>query len=1020
MHVTRVELDNIKAYEREAFDFQRGTIAIVGPNGAGKTTILEAIAWALFDTLDYPKDDFLRRGAKKGSVRVTFESDSDGRSYTVYRDTGNSYYVHDPGLGAKVAEKKHDVSALLRQLLGIEPGTDVAALFKSAIGVPQGTLTADFLKPASQRKAAFDRLLKVEEYREGADRLLRVERLIGERTADVRERIGQAQGQLATYDRLVAELEETAARAAELEATVETLRREAAERAGAVAALDEAERRVSDARARVERTTIERDAAERRSRELRGELEAARRAEERQRATAADYAAHTGALDRLGALELERTERDRAQALALEAERLAAAAERDVRRIEDALERAQSARTALAGLEPEISAQEDLERERERLRDLLAQSRASRERLARLDRELDELRAQHAQVRERVRAAESAEGAQAEVERLESERLEVETELSRVEQERAKRQVLERQQKDQAREAERLRRAVEKLEREAREFEERAAGAERAAELESRERELAAEAARLRAQIAHDERVREQVKGGVCPVLADRCTSFKEGRNFEFYFGDSIKTNRAALKRVEAEGARVAREVVGARAATTAAAQLQRERERLARERAQLADQESRLAATGSHLAELAGATDERHDSLRARLMGVDAVLKNTREAARRFAELAPLRARLEEIVEEGKRRREERDELSAAAGAADALEQELKDNDAALRRLRDPRGRAAALREEAAREEALTGELTGARDALAALTGQRREHDAALARFSDLEARWSQAVAERERTAAAFREHIESKSLADLLPAREAAARAADETLRRAGDEAESARDEHGRAAAAYDPARHADERAQLAVVAARVADSAARLEVARDAREKLSAEIARLDEVSAGLQTEIREQRRLGRLQETTEFMRDTLKKAGPEVTKSYVAHISVEANQLFREITGEAGHSLRWTSDYEIVVEEGGHERSFTSLSGGEQMAAALAVRLALLKQLSDIRIAFFDEPTVNMDAERRERLAQQIGQVRHFDQLFVISHDDTFEETVDHVVMLAARREEAATA
>ena len=39
---------------------------------------------------------------------------------------------------------------------------------------------------------------------------------------------------------------------------------------------------------------------------------------------------------------------------------------------------------------------------------------------------------------------------------------------------------------------------------------------------------------------------------------------------------------------------------------------------------------------------------------------------------------------------------------------------------------------------------------------------------------------------------------------------------------------------------------------------------------------------------------------------------------------------------------------------------------------------------------------------------MDAERRERLAQQIGQVRDFDQLFVISHDDTFEEAVDHVV------------
>jgi exonuclease SbcC len=87
---------------------------------------------------------------------------------------------------------------------------------------------------------------------------------------------------------------------------------------------------------------------------------------------------------------------------------------------------------------------------------------------------------------------------------------------------------------------------------------------------------------------------------------------------------------------------------------------------------------------------------------------------------------------------------------------------------------------------------------------------------------------------------------------------------------------------------------------------------------------------------------------------------------------------------------------------------MLEEDGHERSFPNLSGGEQMAAALAIRLALLKQLSDIRMAFFDEPTVNMDAERRERLAQQIGQVQHFDQLFVISHDDTFESSVDHVI------------
>src|SRR5918912_3035692 len=114
MHVTRVELENIKSYERGAFAFERGTTAIVGPNGAGKTTILEAIAWTLFDVLDYSKEDFLRRGAKKGQVRVTFQSDVDEREYTVYRDTGTGYYVFDHGLNQKIAEKTVDVGSWLR------------------------------------------------------------------------------------------------------------------------------------------------------------------------------------------------------------------------------------------------------------------------------------------------------------------------------------------------------------------------------------------------------------------------------------------------------------------------------------------------------------------------------------------------------------------------------------------------------------------------------------------------------------------------------------------------------------------------------------------------------------------------------------------------------------------------------------------------------------------------------------------------------------------------------------------
>ena len=43
-------------------------------------------------------------------------------------------------------------------------------------------------------------------------------------------------------------------------------------------------------------------------------------------------------------------------------------------------------------------------------------------------------------------------------------------------------------------------------------------------------------------------------------------------------------------------------------------------------------------------------------------------------------------------------------------------------------------------------------------------------------------------------------------------------------------------------------------------------------------------------------------------------------------------------------------------------------------------------------------------------VTMDAERRENLAMQISRITHFDQLFVISHDDTFEGYVDNVISI----------
>src|SRR3954454_3906849 len=194
MHITKMERENSKSHTQATVEFTRGTTAITDENGAGNTTIIEAIAWVLFDLLDYKKEDFVRRGAKKGIVRVWFESGLDERVYIVYRDSGAGYNVTDPRLNTRIADKKDEVVRFLWQHLGLEPGTDLRSLFRQAIGVPQGTFTAIFLEGATERKVAFDRLLKVEEYRQAADKLRETKRYLEMATATIRENIARAEG----------------------------------------------------------------------------------------------------------------------------------------------------------------------------------------------------------------------------------------------------------------------------------------------------------------------------------------------------------------------------------------------------------------------------------------------------------------------------------------------------------------------------------------------------------------------------------------------------------------------------------------------------------------------------------------------------------------------------------------------------------------------------------------------------------------------------------------------------------
>jgi exonuclease SbcC len=163
----------------------------------------------------------------------------------------------------------------------------------------------------------------------------------------------------------------------------------------------------------------------------------------------------------------------------------------------------------------------------------------------------------------------------------------------------------------------------------------------------------------------------------------------------------------------------------------------------------------------------------------------------------------------------------------------------------------------------------------------------------------------------------------------------------------------------------------------------------------------------LATLAEKRDAAQEELKAKEKIKRF---VNFARKAYNEAGPRITEQYVRSISVQADRLFRELLNRPDVALEWTRDYDIVVQDGPHQRRFVNLSGGEQMCAALAVRLALLKVLADIDIAFFDEPTTNMDKPRRQGLAEAISRIKSFKQLFVISHDDTFESITENVILV----------
>ncbi|SEA17118.1 exonuclease SbcC [Desulfuromusa kysingii] len=183
-----------------------------------------------------------------------------------------------------------------------------------------------------------------------------------------------------------------------------------------------------------------------------------------------------------------------------------------------------------------------------------------------------------------------------------------------------------------------------------------------------------------------------------------------------------------------------------------------------------------------------------------------------------------------------------------------------------------------------------------------------------------------------------------------------------------------------------------------------------------------RLAAEIDKLKKIEENIAVKQAQIKSFKEKDELVKFLRNRVfRNVSTFLSERFREEISQRANQIYR-IIAEVDEELAWGDNYQIVLRDmvGGElrERADDQLSGGQTMSAVVALRLAMLQTIG-ARIAFFDEPTSNLDAARRENLAHAFRAIdvgkedvteHWYDQLFLISHDVAFTEITDQILTL----------
>ncbi|MDO5835910.1 MAG: AAA family ATPase [Methanobacterium sp.] len=118
-----------------------------------------------------------------------------------------------------------------------------------------------------------------------------------------------------------------------------------------------------------------------------------------------------------------------------------------------------------------------------------------------------------------------------------------------------------------------------------------------------------------------------------------------------------------------------------------------------------------------------------------------------------------------------------------------------------------------------------------------------------------------------------------------------------------------------------------------------------------------------------------------------------------------------IEEKTRELFEKFNFEYS-DVRLDEDYDVTIYGPSGESSLDMISGGEKIAVALALRLGITQVLSggSLEMIMLDEPTIHLDAYRRQELIDLLKRMSIIPQMIIVTHDADLEDAADNIMKI----------